>query len=567
MLEYVYEQSQIKGTTGYFACIPSASDDILKFLDLLENRQLDNFLHYYLLVKLIALSPSSWQLLANRYLKTGSKALACIFYESTLFRNENLQEFKFLPDIISHWYRYSPSPSICVTLNDKLTNALRANISVHTPVAWNTLSRNSVLLKLIDDNKFPTLPPEELLKKLFADAYKVHVQTPAVETQRVPLSHTISGALEDLTAAGLLEGDEMRHEATLSPIALLRQWRLNFSVDSGSISHNVSGIATSYGRGLSLAGARASCLMEIVERASAHAIFECNQSGNHIHNKKFPHDLIYSTKSELIDRGISCYHPFITPEIHIDKIPLYWIAGTTSDNLKVFVPCQAVYMFCNLNEPAIFDFIGSTGIASGNTYEEAKLSALLEVIERHANAVMPYIEEDCFRLKSRDHLLNELFTDYHLKNIYVQFQDISIGIPVYRCFVQGMKGNIAQATGASLSGQKAALSALTETPWPYSWSAPFSSSERTASNSHLPVRYLEDLPEFSFPSAASSLEFLELILAKIGIKPIYVDISRADLRFPVVRAFIPEFYYSADFDEVNLPPASLLQRIHNKSST
>lgn len=66
--------------------------------------------------------------------------------------------------------------------------------------------------------------------------------------------------------ADLIVGPEMRHEASLSPIALLRAWRVDVGVSSGRQQYSLRGEATAYGRGLSLAQARASYAMEIVER-------------------------------------------------------------------------------------------------------------------------------------------------------------------------------------------------------------------------------------------------------------------------------------------------------------
>ena len=63
--------------------------------------------------------------------------------------------------------------------------------------------------------------------------------------------------------SGVVDGPEMRHEASLSPIALLRGWQVDIAVQSGAVRHTLKGKATAYGRGLSLAAARASYAMGI----------------------------------------------------------------------------------------------------------------------------------------------------------------------------------------------------------------------------------------------------------------------------------------------------------------
>lgn len=73
--------------------------------------------------------------------------------------------------------------------------------------------------------------------------------------QRPPPQETFLRALDALMEADLIVGPEMRHEASLSPIALLRAWRVDVGVSSGRQQYSLRGEATAYGRGLSLAQA------------------------------------------------------------------------------------------------------------------------------------------------------------------------------------------------------------------------------------------------------------------------------------------------------------------------
>lgn len=78
-------------------------------------------------------------------------------------------------------------------------------------------------------------------------------------------------ALDRLAQAGIVTGPEMRHESSLSPIALLRQWVMKTTVHNERHHFRFEGEQTAYGRGLDLESARAACVMEIVERCSAYA--------------------------------------------------------------------------------------------------------------------------------------------------------------------------------------------------------------------------------------------------------------------------------------------------------
>ena len=232
---------------------------------------------------------------------------------------------------------------------------------------------------------------------------------------------------------------------------------------------------------------------------------------------------------------------------------LYFGGGTPA----LLVPAQAVFLFCNLDEQSLFLAGGSTGLASGNTEAEAKLAALTEIVERDAEATTPFGREGCFVLKSRDERLQALLDDYAARGIQIQFQDITteLGVPVYRCFVMSRRGEVAQATGANLCGSRAALAALTEVPWPYPYGEPTGPAL-----GGLPVRWLEDLPDYSLPSAEASCKLLEKTLSAQGRTPLYVDISRKDLDMPVVRALVPGLELTADFDRFSRPSLRLLAR-------
>jgi ribosomal protein S12 methylthiotransferase accessory factor YcaO len=246
-------------------------------------------------------------------------------------------------------------------------------------------------------------------------------------------------------------------------------------------------------------------------------------------------------------------------EVPYKDQPIYWIEGIRCDaegKHAVLVPYQAVFLFANLDEICLFSGLGSTGLAAGWSLEQAKFHALLECIERDAEAVQLYDPRRCFRLATRDGMVDGLLADFRRRDIDVIFQDCSaeFGIPCYKCFVIGADGNITKGTSAHFAGWQAALAALTETPYPY----PHGPASRSAP-ADLPVRYLEELPDYTSGNVEGDLQRLEALLAANQLHPLYVDLTRQDVGIPVVRALVPGLDLVADFDRYSRVSPRLYQ--------
>lgn len=356
---------------------------------------------------------------------------------------------------------------------------------------------------------------------------------------RRPAEATRALAEERLYGLGVLDGPEMRHHASLAPWGLLRRWRLDRATRCGAFDHRLQGAMTSYGRGLTMDDARVSLAMEIVERYSSFAdIRDMRVSGSQEDG-----EIRIAAFSELGDDALDPNSMRL--EVPYADQPLHWIAGRGRHGDTRLVPLQAVYLFTNLDEIRLFSGLGSTGLASGNTPEEAKVSGLLEVIERDAEAVRVFDPARCFRVESRDDEVRELLERYREQGVDPVFQDLTteLGVPCYKCFVHLAGGGLVKATGASLSGRRAAISALTETPFPFPGGP--ASGQGPA---NLPVRLLEDLPDHSTGSAAGDLTLLEAILEDRGYEPVYVNLTKRELRLPVYRAIVPGLEIVSDFD-------------------
>lgn len=573
MLRYLYARAATSGTTGYFSCVPEPDLDLDASLAELARRPLDNFLHSHALARILELQPGEINALAASASDRDSPengVLSALLLEAFHLRaGENILGAPVLQSLESAampFFQHTPMPLLLVVKeggleeNRRLAALFRDNINGHKPLAGEGSARAGLEMR-------PARSRNAGAGFLERDRARM-LSAGIADTRRVPLRETAAKALEALDRAGLLAGPEMRHEASLSPIALLREWHVALTVAHGSAAHALKGKAAAYGRGLSLAKARVSCLMEIVERASAYVSVDSRGEYGHgqVAARARPLHLLRASFAELREKGVSAIEPCLLGFAPgMDGTALHWLPAEDLNGNEVLAPAQAVFLFCNLEEPVFCEERGSTGLAAGNTLPEARLAGLLEVLERYAHASAPFDPARCFSPQSRDPLIRDLLADYRARGIYPQFQDITteFGVPAYRCFVTGRDGGVAQATGSGLCGRDAALSALTETPWPYVWAKPAPYGQPSSSIAGLPDIFIEDLPDYRLPSAEASLRLLEGALVRQGLISVYVDITRADLGFPVTRVIVPGLEINADFDVSAPPGPRLLEKARN----
>ena len=577
--DYAYIHAETLATTGYFSCEPPSSLSLDDALAQLEETPLDDFLHQHLLRALSKKRPEELRDLAATCYDAAvdvftRPALAGLLLECALL----------LPAWREAYDAFAPFPADAMTRLAPASPAIYLRAALQPErgavAVWSAAFRGNIcghhVLPRPDETDMPPLFSREALEKTAEEMSaragvlaREHARMAAehwTPRERPPAGETFLRAVDALMEAGFIDGPEMRHEASLSPIALLRSWRVDVSVRNGRLSHTLRGQATAYGRGLSLAQARASYAMEIVERASAYVSVGPGEegSGGLVLDRKLPLPLVRARYAELTARGRPALNPDLLPlEAPCPDAPLHWLTARSVDGGEVLVPAQAVFLFCNLDEPGLFLAGGSTGLASGNSLDEAKVAALTEIMERDAEATTPFSRARCFTLRSRDPRIQSLLEDYAARGIRVQFQDITteLGLPAYQCFVTAHDGVVARATGAGLNGARAALAALTETPWPYVWAQPAPFGRASGPGlAGLPERVLEDLPDYSLPSAEANRRLLECVLAAHGRSPLYVELSRADLALPVVRALIPGLELNAEWDGFSRPSLRFFAR-------
>lgn len=562
-LEYKLELSDTQLATGFFTTVPSPPLSLEQGLALLKQRPMDQFLHRHVLDLMARLDEDEIARLIQQANAEEDRVLQALTCEQILLSHSLAKAEQFFSrETIAEFCNHTPLVDI--------RSALLPNTRLHAQ--WIDLFRSNIVenkpLAPVDETGLPPICAGECMVR---QETRTKIDDLVSRDENIPdtkgqftAEQTAQTAMERLERAGIQVEEEMRHESSLSPFALLRRWRFATKTDNHRNRFTLSGPQTSYGKGLSLENARASLSMEIVERCSSFASISATRVEGYVND----YPLVRATYRELIQQGRNALNPAdLSLEVTYGNEPLHWIEGTTPGKNgpeTALVPVQPLFLFCNLDEIALFSGLGSTGLASGNTMEQAKVSALLEVIERHQEATVPFDTRSCFRVVPGNSKIAPLLETYAGLGIQVQFQDITpaSGIPCCKCFVRGQDGTIHKGAAAHLDARRALVSAMTETTYPFPSGPPSAKGMEDL----IPVGY-DNLPDFSTPDHGKDLALLENLLMANGRQPYYVDLTRKDIGLPVVKALIPGMDILGDFDRFSRVHPELFSNYINQFST
>lgn len=548
-LPYALTLVKTEAATGYFACLPPEQMLFEQCLAYVEAHPNDVFMRQHVLQQIGTWAPGKVGAALQDAEKTQSP-LASLYLEAILLSDRFRALRKALGrDIITRLAGHSPLIHLRAMtrpghrLHKRWMALFRANMIQHKPLPAPEETGLPFPVPTKGPNRDAASPDITAIRdRILAAGLTKEPERPSPEqTARI--------GLEKLEQLNIVHGPLQRHEASLSPIALLRQWHMNVQIRTGRHNYTLTGIQTAYGRGLLLEQAKAALAMEMVERASSFASFAHDKAEGY----RQEHHLAHGSFMALCKGETAVLDPnTLALEVSYQDEPLYWITGKqirANGSEPILVPAQCVFLFCNLDEVQLFSGLGSTGLAAGNTLEEAKVSALLEVIERDHEGVTPFNPSQCFTVETRDPGLGGLLRAYQDQGVHVRFQDLTstLGVPCCKCFVEDQDRRVVKGCGAGLDAKKALLSALTETPFPFPSGPPSALSSDLDAHT-LPRVPVENLPDYSTGSAAGDLALLEAVLTAHGHAPIYVDLTRSDLDLPVVRAIIPGMEIAADFE-------------------
>ncbi|WP_320170449.1 YcaO-like family protein [Maridesulfovibrio sp.] len=532
---------------GCFAAFPGPNLSFSEVLEHLEAHPFDEYMHRHMLDMLGKHRTRKVQKLIGEVKgNPDKKVLAALLYEAVLthprleslraevensFDAAELKEYSPTLHLRSHLQTDQP-------LHNSWTSIFADNIEMHTelPLPGET---GATALYAKDELPAKTAVTAAEIKSGLEAENKLPPAKP-----RSPIELVTSNANRKLESIGAFMGPQMRQKGCLSPFAVLHHWMVENRTSNGALSNSLRAIQTSYGRGLTFEQACVSCAMEVVERVSSYA--DIGKSGVMGRTEDLP--VIKGTYEEISAKGSALNPAQLSLEVPYEGQPLWWMPSEMFDgaaHVPSMLPVQHIFLFCNLDEQSLFSGLSSTGLASGNTMAEARLSALLEVLERDSDSTIPFDMDRCFTVETDDPAISKHLADLESCGIKVWFQDTTseFGIPCYKAFAIGKHGDVNKGGGCSLNAKRALISALTEVPYP------FPGPPTSELPQGLPVRSLESLPDFSTGSAEGDLMVLEQTLAANGFYPHYANLTRKDLQIPVTRAVVPGLEIVTDFDK------------------
>jgi len=321
-------------------------------------------------------------------------------------------------------------------------------------------------------------------------------------------------------------------------------WKLGLKYSSGRNHYIIKGNIGNSGKGLTHESSTASGLMEMLERYSAVAGLTADFPKGYLQDKT----MIRARRSEFQAKGLDALDiNALNLKIPYQDEELYWVWGekiTSEGASRMLVPAQLVFIETNFDEPEVSIYgRGSNGLASGNTPEEARLHALLELVERDGDYSIFYSPERCFSINAPENSdIGQILAIAEAKGITVQFLDLTteFGIPTYRAFVK-IGEQIISGSGAHLDAKTAITRALCElNPKIYVYTQ-HNGGLTGLSNELASDRIISygDLSNYSTGNIKADLSLVEQVLSGSGFTVSYVDLTRRDLNVPVVRAIVP----------------------------
>ncbi len=323
----------------------------------------------------------------------------------------------------------------------------------------------------------------------------------------------------------------------------------------------VTGTKKQMGKGVTKAQAKASALMELVERFS---LFEF------IKRQEFE----VRSYSETPDFKLPIEHQL--KAIHVKNIkteernfletfPHKWTEGLyVTENRKANIPLSWHWPINEYN-----------GSAAGNSLEEATVQAICEVVERHVSSVISYerLRTPTIDLESiKDKELNELIQKFKDLGCKVVLKDFSLdtGIPTVGAIAWDPstypeRSEIVYTAGTSTSPVRAAIRALTEvaqlagdfdTDGKYLESglpkfATLEEAEYVLDSKN--VIPLSDLPDCSSKNFKEEIFALSKRLRDAGMPLYLIDITHEELGIPAVYAIIPGNHFRDRTINLELP--------------
>jgi len=310
------------------------------------------------------------------------------------------------------------------------------------------------------------------------------------------------------------------------------------------------------GKGSTPEQSRASACMELAERYSFFSFL------------KNPESFLFGDYAQMREQGYpvldianllqSVHDTEHDPELLeklLEGLPMRWAwAINLSRNEEVLVPFSWFYAINEFNGPS-----------AGNTYEEAILQGISEVVERHVCAVVslnkqatPAIDPDSVT----DSVARELLEKFHKNGIKLYLNDFSLdtGIPSIAAMAWDpstfpQQSEIVYTAGTTPDANKALIRALTEVAQlagdfnsgaNYVASGlpkPLSLDEVTYITEPEQTIALADIADLHDSDMKREVENCVQALGKIGLEVLVLDTAHPDLKIPAAYTIIPGAHF------------------------
>jgi len=326
---------------------------------------------------------------------------------------------------------------------------------------------------------------------------------------------------------------------------------------------NSRALAVSQGKGVTLAAAKASAVMESIESWHAERV---NLPLRHGCFEDLCYGLPMVDPDKLPRLARSSWTPYTQ---------MLWVEGrSVMHDRGVWVPYEMVHTNYTLPLPTGHGCFqaSSNGLASGNTMLEAVIHGLCEVIERDAITLWHLKgseaqEETRLDLETvADPVCRDLIARFHRAGVEVGVWDVTsdVGVPTFLCRIVQSTGDHAATirpafgSGCSLVKEIALSRALTEAAQSrltfiagarddkpreeYEQFLRTDEQRRWLDMIRLgtPVRDFNTIPGWSGLDLRQDLAALLDRLAAVGIEDVItVDLSRPEFGIPVVRVIVP----------------------------
>ncbi|NCC25362.1 MAG: tetratricopeptide repeat protein [Deltaproteobacteria bacterium] len=307
------------------------------------------------------------------------------------------------------------------------------------------------------------------------------------------------------------------------------------------------------GKGATPDQARASALMELVERYS---FFTFWQSRDRTMTWSEAEETWPGRLMPLNDLALAAGGP-MDPDMARDMLDLLDWRFTPFSNLSRGVEVQApADFFRMLNE-----FNGSS---AGNTMVEAALQGACEVVERHVCAVIDRTRPRLATIDPAsftDPVLSDLMAKFQAQGITVILKDFSLGLPVPTVAALAMdpgtfpdSSEIVFTAGTATDPQKACIRALTEVAQlagDFCTASQYEASGLPKFSAPAEITWLEagtvhpisSLPTLNHPDMARELSDLARALDRQGYPVYALDLTHPLLGIPACYVAIPGFQF------------------------